>query len=171
MTKKIKILSTISLPLILLAMLLSPVRSSAVCPPQSPPPTTLQACDCASGQLAADNANLCARTSADCLSGQVLMIGGKPSSKCELLGNSPGALKDNPIVGDLNTIVNVLAGLVGVVVVGSIILGGVQFTAAGDKAERVTAAKQRIINGLIALVAFLFIYSFLQWLIPGGVFQ
>lgn len=76
----------------------------------------------------------------------------------------------NPIVRNLNNIVNVLAGLVGVVVVGTIILGGVQYAMAGDKAEAVSAAKQRIINGLIALFAFIFIFAFLQWLVPGGVF-
>lgn len=80
-------------------------------------------------------------------------------------------LKKNPIVGNLNNIIDVLAGLVGVVVVGTIILGGIQYAMAGDKAEAVSAAKQRIINGLIALVAFLFIFAFLQWLIPGGAFK
>lgn len=113
------------------------------------------------------------KTAADCPSGVPGMTvnGKKDVTKCEPLGTNPVALKDNPIVGDLNTIVNVLAALVGVVVVGTIILGGVQFAAAGDKAERVSAAKQRIINGLTALAAFLFVYAFLQWLVPGGIFQ
>jgi hypothetical protein len=80
-------------------------------------------------------------------------------------------VKSNPIVKDLNSIVNVLSGLVGVVVVGVIILGGIQYSMAGDKAEAVSAAKKRITNGLIALLAFMFIFAFLQWLIPGGVFK
>jgi|SRR3989344_6325840 len=79
-------------------------------------------------------------------------------------------LKSNPIVSDLNTIIAFLSGLVGVVIVGVIILGGIQYATAGDKAEAVSAAKQRIINGLIALIAYLFIFAFLQWLIPGGIF-
>ena len=87
---------------------------------------------------------------------------GKTGQKC---------LQDNPIVKDLNIIVGFLSGLVGVVVVGVIILGGIQYSMAGDKAEAVSAAKKRITNGLIALVAFLFIFAFLQWLIPGGVFR
>lgn len=80
-------------------------------------------------------------------------------------------LQANPIVKDLNTIVGFLSGLVGVVVVGVIILGGIQYSMAGDKAEAVSAAKKRITNGLIALIAFLFIFAFLQWLIPGGIFS
>ena len=79
-------------------------------------------------------------------------------------------LQGNPIVKDLNDIVTILSALVGVVVVGVIILGGMQYAMAGDKAEAVSAAKQRIINGLIALVAYLFIFAFLQWIVPGGIF-
>jgi hypothetical protein len=78
--------------------------------------------------------------------------------------------KNNPIVKDLNQAVNFLSAAVGVVVVGTIILGGIQYTMAGDNPQALGAAKQRIINGLIALLAFLFMYAFLQWLVPGGVF-
>jgi len=96
------------------------------------------------------------------------------TTKCLPLGskvNEQSKLSDNPIVKNINKIVGILAGLVGVVVVGTIILGGIQYATAGDKAEAVSAAKQRIINGLIALLAFLFIFAFLQWLVPGGVFK
>jgi hypothetical protein len=58
-----------------------------------------------------------------------------------------------------------------VVVVGMMILGGVQYSLAGDKPEAVTAARQRITNALLALVIFALTYTFLQWLIPGGVFD
>jgi hypothetical protein len=54
--------------------------------------------------------------------------------------------------------------------VGTIILGGIQYTMAGDSPDAIGKAKARIMNGLIALAAFLFIFSFVQWLIPGGVF-
>lgn len=79
-------------------------------------------------------------------------------------------LKSNPIVKDINTIVNFLSIGVGIVVVGVIIMGGIQFTMAGDNAQDVAAAKKRIMNGVIALVAFILTFSFLEWLIPGGVF-
>lgn len=98
-----------------------------------------------------------------------------PVQKKDTLGNGCdkklGICSDNPIVKDLNIIVGFLSGLVGVVVVGVIILGGIQYAMAGDKAEAVSAAKKRIINGLTALIAFLFIFAFLQWLIPGGIFK
>lgn len=100
-----------------------------------------------------------------------------PVQKKDALGNGcvgktdQQCLQENPIVKDLNIIVGFLSGLVGVVVVGVIILGGIQYAMAGDKAEAVSAAKKRIINGLTALIAFLFIFAFLQWLIPGGIFS
>lgn len=80
-------------------------------------------------------------------------------------------LDQSPIVHDLQNIVNFLSAAVGVVVIAVIIIGGVQYTIAGDNASALTAARQRITNGLIALFAFLFAWAFLQWLIPGGVFK
>lgn len=78
-------------------------------------------------------------------------------------------LKENPIVSRLNEVINILAGLVGVVVVGVIIVGGIQYSIAGGKPEAVSAARKRIGKALIAFFMFLFIWGFLQWLIPGGV--
>jgi hypothetical protein len=78
---------------------------------------------------------------------------------------------NNPIIKDINLFVNILSGLIGIAVVGSIILGGIQYSLAGDNPQALSAAKGRIMNGLTALVAFIFTYAFLQWLIPGGVFK
>ncbi len=106
----------------------------------------------------------------------LMTLGAAPAlaaASCE--NSTPEALqkclKRNPIVNDINEIVNFLSVGVGIVVVGVIILGGIQYAAAGDSPEAVSKAKQRIINGLIALVAFIFTFSFLQWLVPGGVFN
>lgn len=82
----------------------------------------------------------------------------------------PPDLSNNPIIKDLNIVLNFLSAGVGIVIVGMIILGGIQYSAAGDNAQAVAAAKQRIINALIALAAYLLMFAFLQWLIPGGVF-
>jgi cytochrome bd-type quinol oxidase subunit 2 len=79
-------------------------------------------------------------------------------------------LSDNKLVTDLNDIVNFLSALVGVVVIAVIIMGGIQYAMAGDSSDAVGKAKSRIVNGLIALVAFIFTFAFLQWIIPGGVF-
>jgi hypothetical protein len=65
-------------------------------------------------------------------------------------------------------VVNFLSAGVGLVVVGSIIVGGIQYAVAGNNANTVSAAKKRIQDTIIALIAFFFIYAFLNWLIPGG---
>lgn len=80
-------------------------------------------------------------------------------------------LKTNPIVTRLNDIVAFLSAGIGIVIVGVIILGGIQYSAAGDNAEAVTKAKKRITDGLLALLGFLLIFAFLQWIVPGGVFN
>lgn len=69
----------------------------------------------------------------------------------------------------LKIFINVLSGMVGVVVVGVLVLGGIQYaTSAGDP-NAAAAARKRVNNGLLALVAFGLMYGFLQWLVPGGV--
>ena len=88
-------------------------------------------------------------------------------------GPSSGSsdLSSNPIVNDIAVIVNFLSAGVGIVIVGVIIMGGIQYAMAGDSPEAVNKAKQRITNALIALVAFIFMFAFVQWLVPGGIFK
>lgn len=77
---------------------------------------------------------------------------------------------DNPIVQDIQTVLDFLSVGVGIVVVGVIIWGGIQYAMAGDSPEAIGKAKSRIVNGLIALLAFIFLFAFVQWLVPGGIF-
>jgi hypothetical protein len=93
-------------------------------------------------------------------------IPGKVASNDEI----SNCLKNNKIVADLNKIVNFLSAGVGIVVTGSIIFAGIQYSLAGGDSAKVSAAKKRITDSLIALLAFAFMYAFLQWIIPGGVF-
>lgn len=79
--------------------------------------------------------------------------------------------KDNcGIISYLVIAIRVLSGLVGVVVVIMITVGGIQYSTARDDPQAAAAAKGRITNALIALVVYLFIFAFLQWLVPGGIF-
>ncbi|MEX2006678.1 MAG: hypothetical protein WD877_00655 [Candidatus Saccharimonadales bacterium] len=80
-------------------------------------------------------------------------------------------LENNPIVKRINQVVAFLSAGVGIIVIGVIILGGIQYAIAGDNPTAVAAARQRILNGLIALLIFILTFSFLQWLIPGGIFD
>lgn len=97
-----------------------------------------------------------------------------PAPECQNTENQADlekCIEGNKLVDMLQNIVNFLSAGVGVVVVIMIIIGGIQYITAGDNPSAVTAAKERIGNALLALVAFLFLFAFLQWLIPGGVFS
>jgi len=108
-----------------------------------------------------------------------LCVPGKAAQnpKCQRIGEAPDSALSCPTAPgsscDLTTkyidpLINVLAALVGVVVTASIIYGGVQYASSADDPSKVSQAKSRITNSLIALVSFFFLYAFIQWLIPGG---
>lgn len=78
--------------------------------------------------------------------------------------------KNCGIISYIVIITNVLSALVGVIIVAMIIWGGIQYSTAGADASKVQAAKQKIINALVALVLFVFGFTIVQWLIPGGLF-
>ena len=79
--------------------------------------------------------------------------------------------KDNcGIVKYIILITNALSAIVGIVIVTMIIIGGIQYSTAGPDPSKVQAARKKISNALLALVLFVFGFSILQWLIPGGIF-
>ena len=69
----------------------------------------------------------------------------------------------------INPFINLLAAMAGIAVVISIVLGGIQYSSAGGDPGKVAAARDRIRKAIIALLAFLFLYAFLNWLLPGGI--
>lgn len=81
-----------------------------------------------------------------------------------------GCLEINPIVIMTKFAINIMSALAGVVIVAVIAAGGIQYSTAGANPQAVGAAKGKIINALIALLCLIFLFSFLQWLIPGGIF-
>jgi hypothetical protein len=93
---------------------------------------------------------------------------------CDSTG-SAGALnkciQSTNTVRDIQKIVDFLTYGVAIVIIAAIMLGGVQYALAGDSAEAVAKAKKRITSALVALVAFIFLDAFVQWLVPGGVFK
>lgn len=68
----------------------------------------------------------------------------------------------------LKPAVNVLAALVGIVVVVSVVIGGIQYSSSGGDPQKVAGGRRRIVNALIALIVFIFLYAILSFLIPGG---
>jgi hypothetical protein len=81
-----------------------------------------------------------------------------------------GELKDNPIIKWIEFFINVLS--VTILAGGSVMIAwaGIQYMSARDNAQAVQAAKQKIWNVIFGLIAYFFLYAFVQWIIPGGVF-
>jgi hypothetical protein len=77
--------------------------------------------------------------------------------------------KSGEIMNALSIILNVLSGFVGLAAVIMLIVAGIQYSASNGDAAGVKAAKTKIGNVLLGLVAYIFLYAFLQWLIPGGI--
>lgn len=71
----------------------------------------------------------------------------------------------------VNPLINLLSLSFGLIAVISIIMGGIQYSASGGDPQKVTQAKQRISKTIFAIVAYFFLYAFLQFIVPGGIFK
>lgn len=69
----------------------------------------------------------------------------------------------------INPLIKLLSAVVGVLAVLSLVVSGVQMSAAGSDPQQIATAKQRIINTLLGVIAYIFIFALLNWVIPGGV--
>ncbi len=79
--------------------------------------------------------------------------------------------KDNcEIINMVVLITNIMAGFAALVIVGTLIWGGILYSMAGADPNKVQAAKAKLMSGITALLLLIFGYSLLQWLTPGGLF-
>jgi hypothetical protein len=68
-------------------------------------------------------------------------------------------------------IIRFLSSGVGLVVIGSIILGGIQYSASRGDPKATAAAIGRIRSSVVALIIFIFGYAILNYIIPSGFFR
>lgn len=71
----------------------------------------------------------------------------------------------------LLTVVNILVAGVGVLALVGIVYGSVLYTSAGGSPEQVKKARGIFVNVVIGVVAFGGMYTILNFLVPGGVFN
>jgi hypothetical protein len=71
----------------------------------------------------------------------------------------------------LNPLINLLSVAFGLIAVISVIMGGIQYSASQGDPQKSAQARSRITNTVVAIFAYLFLYIFLQFLIPGGLFH
>ena len=69
----------------------------------------------------------------------------------------------------ISPIILALSGLIGVFAVISLIMAGIQYAGSADDPGVVTKAKQRIFATVIGIVAYIFLFAFLNYLVPGGI--
>lgn len=76
-----------------------------------------------------------------------------------------------PIEDVLYAIIRFLSLGVGIVIIGSIIIAGIQYSTSEGNPETTQASKNRIRSAFIGLVIYIFAFSLIQYLVPGGAFR
>ena len=71
----------------------------------------------------------------------------------------------------LNPLIKLLSAAVGVVVVLSIIYGAIQYSSSAGDPQKAAKARGHITKTVLALVAYIFFFAFLQFIVPGGVIR
>lgn len=89
---------------------------------------------------------------------------------CDQKNTKDGGLEDNGVWGLLLIVLNIMTAGVGIVAVGGIVYGSILYASAGGSTDQVKKAIGIIRNVVIGLIAFLGMYAFLNFLIPGGIF-
>jgi hypothetical protein len=71
----------------------------------------------------------------------------------------------------VNPFIELLSAIFGLIAVISLIMAGIQYSTAGGDSQAVNKAKKRIVNTVLAVVVYFFLYAFLQFIVPGGIFN
>lgn len=89
---------------------------------------------------------------------------------CQGIPSAQECLKQNPITQWVVFFINILGVVIVVGASAMLVFAGIEYITAADNPERVKSAKQKIVNVIIGILAWFFLYAFLQWVIPGGAF-
>jgi hypothetical protein len=90
---------------------------------------------------------------------------------CDQTGGKDAAVEDTGVWGILLLAINILTAGVGIAAIGGIVYGAILYTSAGGSPEQVKKAIGIITNVVIGVVAYALMFSVLNFLIPGGVFN
>lgn len=108
-----------------------------------------------------------------CPSGQqaVTLPVDQGGSGCVPINQSSASLEDNPIFFYLRNILIFLSGGVGLAVVGGIIFGAYMYITARGNAAQTQQGQTVIINAVVGLLLYIFMFAILQFIIPGGILR
>lgn len=79
-------------------------------------------------------------------------------------------IENTPLFKNLLLFINVLTGGIGVFAVGGVVYGAILYMTAGSSAEQTKKAIIAIRNVVIGIIAYGLAWSFLNFIIPGGLF-
>lgn len=104
-------------------------------------------------------------------SGNLTTPNGNNSKSSEAPAEAKTAIlpSDWKIEDILNMVLVVVTTGVGIAAVGSIVFAGVLYITARDNAAQVSKAKTMIMNTIIGIIAYILMWAFLEWIIPGGI--
>lgn len=138
--------------LVVCALPVSALAGASPAPPPSPtnPFTGDQGPVCVAVPVFADSANR-----GDCEEGQ------------EEIANDPA--NGGAIIVYLKMILKLLNIAIGMIIILMLIIAGVQYITSAADPGQVKAAKDRIMNAIIALVLYMLMFAILNFLIPGGI--
>lgn len=77
----------------------------------------------------------------------------------------------NPILDALFAIIRFLTLGVGLVLIGSMIVAGIQYTASRGDPQATAKAIGRMTSNVTALLLFIFTYAILNWVVPAGLLK
>ncbi len=86
------------------------------------------------------------------------------------LGNSYDGEALNPVLDMLFALLRFVSAGVGLVVIGSIIWAGIQYSTSRGNPQSTEASIKRVTNAVIALLLYIFSFAILNFLVPGGLF-
>ena len=86
-------------------------------------------------------------------------------ASCTKLNNTANT---NDLMGQANTIINVVIGVIGFVAVAFIIFGGFQYTTSAGDPGKVKKAKDTILYGIIGLVVAMLAYAIVNFVLSNG---
>ena len=82
-----------------------------------------------------------------------------------------GGVENSGLWGILLIVINVMTAGVGVLALAGIVYGAVLYTSSGGSPEQIKKARTIFTNVVIGVLAFAGMYTLLQFIVPGGVFN
>lgn len=90
---------------------------------------------------------------------------------CVPQGNSQSGVQGSSIFALLVSFIKFLSVGVGIAVAGGIIYGGILFVTARGNSSQTQKGVTTIVNSVIGLLLYIFMFAILNFVIPGGIFQ